>query len=76
LIQNTREFWAGKALELPVLVGYRNVRMLYFDVEVWCSGFYVYMLISLVFDMPVKTGLKLIAPIGSDRACLLQFVES
>jgi hypothetical protein len=39
-----------------------------FSIQLWRLGLDVDMLHSLIFDMPVKTSLKLMSSIGSDRA--------
>ena len=46
----------------------RSVRTVYFAVQLWRLGFDIYMPHALVFDMPVKTGLKLMTPIRSNGA--------
>ena len=42
------------------------MRTCYFAVELWRARFDIHRPHSLVFDLPVKTGLKFMAPIGSD----------
>ena len=38
-----------------------------FAVELWRSRLYIYVLHTLILDMPMKLGLKLMAAICSDR---------
>lgn len=46
----------------------RSVGTFDFAIQLGCLRFDINMAHSLVFDMPVKTSLKLLAPVGSDRA--------
>lgn len=44
-----------------------SVGAFYFAIQLWCSGFNAHILDVLIFDMPMKTDLKLVTPIRSDR---------
>src|SRR6185295_12631887 len=46
----------------------RSVGTFNFAIQLGCLWFHVHMSHSLIFDMPVKTSLKLMSSIRSDRA--------
>jgi len=58
----------GVGQQLVKLCLIRSVRTFNFAVQLGRLGFDVDMPHALVFNMPVKLGLKLMTPVGSDRA--------